>query len=64
MSATDQHYTKKAIQERAFRDLISGRQRNGGKPIQYDIRDLAKKHGHLGVNRTTLSVENVSLAKV
>jgi hypothetical protein len=54
MNATDQQYTKKAIQERAFRDLISGRQRNGGKPVQYDIRDLVKKYGHLGVNRQNL----------
>jgi hypothetical protein len=49
-----ERFRKKAVQEKAFRQLLSVRRRNGGKPVPNDIRHLVQEYEMLGVTRQNL----------
>jgi tRNA(Glu) U13 pseudouridine synthase TruD len=49
-----ERFRKKAVQEKAFRELLSLRLRNGAKPVPNDIRHLVQEYEMLGVTRQNL----------
>jgi hypothetical protein len=50
-------FRRKAVQEKAFRELLSVRRRNGGQPVPNDIRHLVQEYEMLGVTRQNLQYQ-------